>query len=84
MSDQSGSDDGSVQPVEGQLCWEVWVDCPQCQHHFDAQAQDTGNEYTLAGAVFGKIYEPANWADPGVELLCPKCAREFTLTKIVY
>ena len=54
------------------------VDCPHCGHYFDITDSD---EWTLGGY---ESIETAQREDLDLELICPKCEKEFYVNEAEY
>lgn len=63
-----------------QLDWQLYVNCPYCNHHFDLVEVDSDYDYNISGKIFNNKWESVD----GTEILCPSCEKEFQIEKVIY
>ena len=64
----------------GVLSWSLVVECPHCKKDFDAVAQDSDMDYTIAKKIFNNQWDGV----AGCELTCPSCSHEFQIGGVEY
>ena len=73
-----------MKTVNGELSYQVYVTCPECNRAFDLVDQDAHNDYSIADCVFGNDRNGPEWNGTGLTFICPECDTEFELGDIEY
>ena len=65
-----------------QLDWQLYTNCPYCNHNFDLveAGSDCDYNYDIFLLIFNNKWESVN----GTEILCPSCEEEFQIKEVIY
>lgn len=66
--------------VRGCLDYQVYVDCPKCEYHFDVLEID---DIDCDGEVSNPIFTN-KWDKSRCEVVCPMCEHEFEMLGVEY
>ncbi|AUS01390.1 hypothetical protein NVP1284A_63 [Vibrio phage 1.284.A._10N.286.55.A5] len=69
-----------MKKVDANLSYELYVDCPHCDHNFDVMS----DEYSDCDGGYSKPLFNNRWESINVIQSCPECDGEFVVESIVY